>query len=267
MTEVVTAITLEDVRAAAETLLGAGKKVSSLSVREQLGRGSFTTVKKFLDQLKASPAPAGQPGAAVPPQLESLWMEARREAETAFVADRKNLELMAAGLETKMLHLEAVAAEAHARLQEVERRLADRNEELKRALEEGSRWRTQAENTGAKLLELLQQALKEGGATQDWLRKADHRMAALDADMKSLGNAVGAGVDRLTTDHKQAGAVLEGLLGRQHEEVHSAVRALDQQLDPMADISAAAQETLRQVRGLRQQIARPSRTGARLQRR
>lgn len=125
-------ITENEVIAAAETLQAAGIKITILAVREKLGRGSFTTVKKFLDRWQSSTEPEQQQQ-PVPPQLESLWNEARRAADANLASERESLNDLAFELETRLASMEeAVVKSENARLL-ADARLADKSAELDRA--------------------------------------------------------------------------------------------------------------------------------------
>lgn len=126
------AITYEDVAGAAEALRAADTKVTILAIREKLGRGSFSTVKKHLDRWQAGEQlPTASP---VPAQLESLWNEARRAAEAGLEQERQALERIAADLDARLETMEAAVLEAtHARAL-AESRLLERSAELERTL-------------------------------------------------------------------------------------------------------------------------------------
>ncbi len=126
------AITFEDVLAATHELRAAGLKISILAVREKLGRGSFSTVKKHLERIDG--ADKTQDVKAIPAQLESLWNEARKAADEALQRDRLAVEALSMELEARLESMQATVGESnHARTQ-AEVRLADRSAELERAL-------------------------------------------------------------------------------------------------------------------------------------
>ncbi|MFA5937788.1 MAG: DNA-binding protein [Sinimarinibacterium sp.] len=126
-------ITYQDVAAAAQALANAGEKVTTIAVREQLGRGSFSTIKKHLDRWYAEQAPTGPaPAPPVPPQLESLWSEARREAEERLAAERAALEQLSTQLDERLHAMEVVTEEAQRARANAEARLADKDLELSR---------------------------------------------------------------------------------------------------------------------------------------
>ncbi|HBG31495.1 DNA-binding protein [Sinimarinibacterium flocculans] len=132
MSETPTPITYDDVVCAAQALLAAGDKVTTIAVREQLGRGSFTTIKKHLDRWSAEQAPNPAPAPTVPPQLESLWSEARREAEERLAAERAELEQLSAQLDARLHAMEVATADAQRERTSAEARLADKDIELGR---------------------------------------------------------------------------------------------------------------------------------------
>jgi len=105
MSEKQNPITENEVIAAADALQAAGMKITILAVREKLGRGSFTTVKKFLDRWQSSAEPQQQQQ-PVPPQLESLWNEARRAADANLASERESLNELAFELETRLASMQ-----------------------------------------------------------------------------------------------------------------------------------------------------------------
>ncbi|WP_169577748.1 DNA-binding protein [Sinimarinibacterium sp. CAU 1509] len=132
MSEAPAPITYDDVVSAAQALLNGGEKATTIAVREQLGRGSFTTIKKHLDRWNAEQAPSPAPAPSVPPQLESLWTEARREAEERLAAERAALEQLSAQLDARLHAMEVATAEAQRERASAEARLADKDLELGR---------------------------------------------------------------------------------------------------------------------------------------
>lgn len=132
MSDIHAPLTYDDVAHAAQALLDAGDKATTIAVREQLGRGSFTTIKKHLDRWNAEQARNPAPAPAVPPQLESLWTEARREAEGRLTAERAALEQLSAQLDARLHAMEVATADAQRERASAEARLADKDLELGR---------------------------------------------------------------------------------------------------------------------------------------
>ena len=168
MTEFKTPITFEDVVEATNALRAEGIKVSTLSVREKLGRGSFSTVKKFLDRLAAE----GRSSAAAPPvptQLESLWNEAQRVANESLEQERIALETLASELDARLALMEAAVHEATSARHLAEARLADRQDELERTLRLVEELRSQRDRSET-LRETAESALEieRRSAEQRW---------------------------------------------------------------------------------------------------
>ena len=124
-------ITFDEVLAVANELRANGAKVSILAVREKLGRGSFSTVKKHLERINQDEKPSA---AAIPAQLESLWNEARRAADEALEKDRDALGVLTAELDARLEGMQATVVEATNARTLAEARLADRSAELERTL-------------------------------------------------------------------------------------------------------------------------------------
>jgi len=109
----------------ASELSWAEQKVTTLAIRGQLGRGSFSTVKKSLDRWQEERAGgAGRPS-SLPPQLESLWKEAWSAAQSEFVEARQALELHEVELQEKFESLQSRALMAEEKCREVDTRLVD----------------------------------------------------------------------------------------------------------------------------------------------
>jgi len=125
-------ITFEDVAAAAELLRGAGDKISMLGIRDKLGRGSFTTIRKHLDRFQSEVQPERPAVAPLPPQLETLWQAALSEAKDQLATDRAALEQLSEQLDQRLAQLETAVMEADRRRVETETRLIDKDFELQR---------------------------------------------------------------------------------------------------------------------------------------
>lgn len=178
MSDASTPITYADVAAAAQALVNAGEKASTIAVREQLGRGSFSTIKKHLNRWSAEQTPSPAPAPPVPPQLESLWSEARREAEERLAAERAALEQLSAQLDERLHAMEVATGEAQRERASAEARLTDKDLELSRL---------------APLLDDLRvqrdRALEARDAMADRLdRERDTWIARLDALQAQLGD-------------------------------------------------------------------------------
>lgn len=125
-------LTYDEVIDVAQALASAGRKASSVAVRERLGRGSFSTIRKHLDRWQAEQAPMTSPPSPMPSQLETLWLEARREADRALVADREEVKRLSEQLDERWEGLEAAVRAAEALRDAAEQRLADKDAELQR---------------------------------------------------------------------------------------------------------------------------------------
>lgn len=133
MAEAATPLTYDDVVQAAQVIASAGRKASSVAVREKLGRGSFSTIRKHLDRWQIDQEPMTVvPAPPVPPQLESLWQEARREAENRLVADRDALNRLSEQLDQRWSDIEAEVRAAEFRREQAEVRVADKDAEIAR---------------------------------------------------------------------------------------------------------------------------------------
>ncbi|NKF24413.1 DNA-binding protein [Solimonas marina] len=128
-----TPISFDQVAAAAQSLQQAGAKVTTLTVREKLGRGSFSTIKKFIDQWRQAGAlEVSTSSGEVPPQLETLWLAAQRAAEERLSREREALETLAGELESRLAQMEGTVQDATRARQHAEDRIRDKDAELAR---------------------------------------------------------------------------------------------------------------------------------------
>jgi chromosome segregation ATPase len=206
------AISYDEVLGAVTGLQTEEKKVTILAVRERLGRGSFTTVKKLLDRWQESQSAPAASLSRVPPQLGSLWDEARKVAQAEFQDDRAALEQFARELEEKFQALEQRAKDAEQLRDLAETRLAD----LQVALV-GSQAQVQdlvAQRDAAQTLtaESLTQAARERQALAEMLsRRLDQLVEAAGAQSQALSHGLGAmhsQAERLETSLQRNSAVL-----------------------------------------------------------
>lgn len=165
-------LTFDDVVSVATNLERSARNISSVTVREQLGRGSFSTIKKHLDRWRAENAesPNDRVPTEIPPQLETLWREARKQAEQELTEERQALEALSTELDEKLAAMEARVAAAAQEKETAEVRLADRGQEvarLERALAE--------EIERGRSMETLRQKAEETHASErtHWIGQLD----------------------------------------------------------------------------------------------
>lgn len=183
-------ITFEDVAAAAQALADGGQKISILAVREQIGRGSFTTVKKFLERWQQSRNIHDQRPATIPTQLESLWQEACKAANEALGQEREALEQMTGELEQRFEQLQAEAMAAETKRRESEQRLVDKETELLRAYGQIEESKVQRAEIEARLIQTQDQATQERRAFLDRLERWDRHLASLGQSNEQQGQSI-----------------------------------------------------------------------------
>ncbi|MGQ0530746.1 MAG: DNA-binding protein [Panacagrimonas sp.] len=176
-----TPITLEDVANAAAELRSAGRKITILAIRDKLGRGSFTTVKKHLARLEASDSPPA--ASPVPAQLESLWAEARRAADAELENDRAALRSLSDDLDVRFQTMRVAVAEANAAQSLADTRLADRTKEVERSVAVIADLRAQRDRC-----EELRAAAE--AALINERERSDHRWERLSAVLAGLQNSI-----------------------------------------------------------------------------
>lgn len=269
MTEPKTPITFQDVVEAARALRADGAKISTISVREKLGRGSFSTVKKFLDRQEAEERGtlASPP---VPTQLESLWNEARRVAHETLEQERAAVESLTNELDARLALMEEAVQEATSARQLAEARLADRLDELDRTLRLVEELRSQRDRSET-LREAAEVALdlERRSAAQRWEQVND----VLASIRRSISQVEMQGV--VTTDlvASSARAISTKLAEYINAEHRSRIsmgeefrRDLAQMFEPLASLPVALGSIERQWQRLSRRILGPTRRGPRLAR-
>lgn len=139
-------VTPELVEQAADALVLTGEEPSIIAVQEQIGGGSYTTVKRYLEQWKAKQK--RQPPIELPPEIASqvnqvvgdLWASAanlaeQRSAEIRQAAQRQVNEAQAAlaSAEAAIARLESEAEQQAQQLASQEQHLTTLRQELAEA--------------------------------------------------------------------------------------------------------------------------------------
>ena len=130
---------------AADALAAAGEEPTIITVQERIGGGSYTTVKRYLEEWKAQRQTARQPAVEIPDEIaakgdefvRSLWataagladqraQQAREEAQRQVEAARAAL----ADAEAAIARLESEGEEQAQRLRSQEQTIAQLRDEL-----------------------------------------------------------------------------------------------------------------------------------------
>lgn len=176
----IAAVTYNDVVQAAQMISSTGRNASSVAVRERLGRGSFSTIKKHLDRWQSDRTSDARPSAPpVPPQLESLWHAARNEAEQMFMSERRELEVLSEQLDERWEAMETQAQEAQAQLAHALQRIADKDAELARQQAQSDDLRAQRTEAAEALKEARQELAEVRSAQAQRLDSLDHSIGEL----------------------------------------------------------------------------------------
>ncbi len=175
-------VQMEEIWAAADTVLAQGERPTIERVRQQLGRGSPNTVGPMLDgwygslakRLVAGPAENADAGAeenALPPPVlraaKALWARALQQSQEHAA---QALAVAQAGVDAQA---QALAAERDALAQDAQR-LKDRTEALAAAMQAKDE---QISNLARQLAE-MQQTLAQGQAETETLRRSLTEQAA-----------------------------------------------------------------------------------------
>lgn len=253
-------ITFDDVATAAEAVVRSGRTPSSVSVREQLGRGSFSTIKKHLDRWAAERSPEPAETRELPAQLEALWREARKEAEQGLAQEREALEALSADLDRRWQAMEAQVTAAEAKCQTAELRLADRSEALAQSHASAQEWK---ERATALEQNVAAQADAHAKEQRDWIARLDAKdaqVAEVCAAMNQLERQL-RGAQDAQKAHWQG---LFGVIETSHQALVSALRNDQESLvasidPPLRAVIAQTEEVLRLVRQQRLSRSRGAR--------
>lgn len=156
-------VTPELVEQAAQALAALGEEPSIIAVQEQIGGGSYTTVKRYLEQWKAKQKQ--QPPIELPPEIATqaskvireLWASAanlaeQRSAEVRQAAQRQVIEAQAA-----LASAEAAIARLEAENEQQAQQLSSQEQQLTTLRHELTEARSAAQLAEAHNSELTQQ--------------------------------------------------------------------------------------------------------------
>lgn len=133
-------VTQEAVFVVADQLVAAGQDATIIAVQAQIGGGSYTTIKRFLDQWRAEREAARQPTVDLPAELASrgselvraLWLAATDLAEQRVTQIRAEAQRQVAvanaalaEAETVIAHQEEANADQAQTIEQLQQQVAD----------------------------------------------------------------------------------------------------------------------------------------------
>jgi DNA repair exonuclease SbcCD ATPase subunit len=216
MAETSAALTYEDVVHAAQLIASTGRKTSSVAVREKLGRGSFSTIRKHLDRWQIDQDPMTAPAAApVPPQLESLWQEARREAERTLAVEQRAISQLSEQLDVRWTDMEAQIAAANLSSAHATQRLADKDAELARLVSQIDGLLEQRRDATAQVDALSKELARERDVGARRLDALERRIGELTRTLGALTEPLSAVPARISA----VGDFVEAELGQMRKHL------------------------------------------------
>jgi DNA repair exonuclease SbcCD ATPase subunit len=191
-------VTPELVEQAADALVITGEEPSIIAVQEQIGGGSYTTVKRYLEQWKAKQKQ--QPPIELPPEIATqgtlfireLWANAatvaeQRSAEIRHAAQRQVGEAQAAlaSAEAAIARLESEAEQQAQQLASQEQQLATLRQELAEARSAAQIAEAHSNDLTQQLAELQRQAQQREAELAE-ARSATINQAHLTGQLEAL---------------------------------------------------------------------------------
>jgi uncharacterized coiled-coil protein SlyX len=141
-------VTQEVVTTIADELHAAGVEPTILTVQERIGGGSYTTVKRYLDQWKAQQAQ--RPTVEVPPEiaakasvaLQAIWSAAVAQADQRVAQVEAEAAQQRAALQAQFNQAEQVIQRQKHTVEELTRQFMDAQQQLTASQDEATQART-----------------------------------------------------------------------------------------------------------------------------
>jgi chromosome segregation ATPase len=222
MPDVRSPVTYDDVKNAVQLLQISSEKISTIAIREKIGRGSFTTIRRHLDQWLAQKTPDSTP--PVPQPLETFWLEARKAAEAQLAADREGLEQISADLESRLATMTASVQDSENRRLAAETRIQDKEAEIERLNATIGDLRAQRDQAIRERIQTFESAEQERVAWAARLEGLTRHVGALSGHLGSFGT-IPAAVQGLAESLLGAVSNLQGRIQEQHEASNLSSRA------------------------------------------
>jgi chromosome segregation ATPase len=179
-------ITKEEVHATADTLNKKGTKPTVIRIREMLGKGSYSTIGRHLDEWSApeedAKAEAPDVPEAVTALLPEIWATCYAEAEALQKAAADEIRAEIDEYRNSLKSAQAAADEGEEEIERLQKSLSETIGKLKITEEELLRVKRQTEIAEAKTQELRQRAeiaekLLESAINADPPKKAKNKNA------------------------------------------------------------------------------------------
>jgi chromosome segregation ATPase len=221
-------VTMEGVYEVADQLVAAGTEPTILNVQDRIGGGSYTTVKRFLEQWRTERATARQEAVEIPAEiagkgndlLQSMWSAAMDIAGQEIERIRSTAAEEVAAAKASLTAAEAAIAQLEEAQETQTQTIAEQDRMIAQLREELAQARTALEVATARAGE-QEQRLTDQARTIEQLREdlgQAHRQvdAASDRADRSMRELM-----ELRVTHAQVAGELEGL--KQHLQEQSAI--------------------------------------------
>src|SRR6266496_5832052 len=131
-------VTQAAVLEAADTLAAAGDEPTIITVQERIGGGSYTTVKRYLEEWKAQRQTNRQPAIEIPDAIaakgsefvRSLWIAAAALADERVAQTREEAQRQIETVRAALADAEAAIGRLEAEGEELAQRLADQQRSI-----------------------------------------------------------------------------------------------------------------------------------------
>ncbi len=194
-------ITLDDIRAAADSISERGVKPTLALVRRELGRGSYTTISEAMRDWRAQRAQAApSPVDDVPDSVrdlarqqaeaaaQSIWTTAQDIAANQVEAERQALEQVRSRMEGESREGVEVADQLSAELAQTQQALASERQQRTAIDQEAMTLRTQAESAATRIQD-LQGRLSAAESQRDSAKQQAHTAQAQTALLEARQTA------------------------------------------------------------------------------
>jgi hypothetical protein len=194
---------------AGDELHAAGVEPTILTVQERIGAGSYTTVKRYLDQWKAQQAQ--RPAVKVPPGItakatiavHAIWSAAVAQAEQRVAQVEAEAAQQRTAREAQLQQAEQVIQRQERAVEELTRQLADAQQHLTASQEEARAARTAVQVVDARAADQARRIIElqaSATAASERAQQATTAQARLEGEVGALWQQVEALLGRLSRE-------------------------------------------------------------------
>jgi septal ring factor EnvC (AmiA/AmiB activator) len=199
-------VTQELVTTIADELYAAGVEPTILTVQERIGAGSYTTVKRYLDQWKAQQAQ--RPAVEVPPEIaakatvavQAIWSAAVAQADQRVQEVEAEAQQQRATLQAQLQQAEQVIQRQERTVEDLSRQLAEAQQQLTVSQQEAREARTAVQvvdTRAADQARRIEELQATAAAATERAQQATTAQARLEGEAAALRQQVEALLGRL----------------------------------------------------------------------